>query len=76
MAGNVWEWTSNLAGDGSGDARPEGEPAEIATLRGGSWFSGPADVMGAARRSYAPNGYNPAIGFRLVSIPSAVRPAR
>ena len=76
MAGNVWEWTSNLAGDGSGDTQPDGEPAEIATLRGGSWFSGPADVMGATRRSYAPNGYNPAIGFRLVCIPSAVQPAR
>jgi formylglycine-generating enzyme required for sulfatase activity len=71
MAGNVWEWTSNLAGDGSGETRTDAGPADIAPLRGGSWFSGSAEVTGVTRRSYAPNGYNPAIGFRLVCIPSA-----
>lgn len=76
MAGNVWEWTSNLAGDGSDESRSDTAPAHIAPLRGGSWFSGSAEVTGVTRRSYAPNGYNPAIGFRLVCIPSAIRPAR
>jgi formylglycine-generating enzyme required for sulfatase activity len=67
MAGNVWEWTSNLADEG--DTRLDAGPADIAVLRGGSWFSGPTEVTGASRRAYQPNGYNPAIGFRLVCMP-------
>ncbi|MDE3229032.1 MAG: SUMF1/EgtB/PvdO family nonheme iron enzyme, partial [Chloroflexota bacterium] len=39
MAGNVWEWTSNLAADDASEARADAEPLEIAMLRGGSWFS-------------------------------------
>jgi formylglycine-generating enzyme required for sulfatase activity/tetratricopeptide (TPR) repeat protein len=69
MAGNVWEWTSNLADDGSAEGHPEADPTKIAMLRGGSWFSGPAEVSGFARSAPQPNGYNPAIGFRLACIP-------
>ena len=69
LAGNVWEWTSNLAGDSAVEASPEDSPTEIAMLRGGSWFSAPAEVSGVARRAALPYGYTPAIGFRLVRIP-------
>jgi formylglycine-generating enzyme required for sulfatase activity len=71
MAGNVWEWVSNLADDGAATANADTSPTEIAMLRGGSWFSGPAGVSGFARRAHLPNGYTPAIGFRLVCIPGA-----
>ncbi len=66
MAGNVWEWTSNLADDRAIDAQPDAKPTEIAMLRGGSWFSAPSEVSGVARRAEWPYGYTPAIGFRLV----------
>ncbi len=68
MVGNVWEWTSNLADDDTIAANSSDEPAEIAVLRGGSWFSGPDEVSGVARRAKEPNGYSPAIGFRLVCL--------
>ena len=71
LAGNVWEWTSNLADDSAAEATPEDKPTEIAVLRGGSWFSPPAEVGGVARRSALPYGYTSAIGFRLVCIPGA-----
>lgn len=69
MAGNVWEWTSNLADDSPAEARPDADPTEIAVLRGGSWVSAPGEVSGVARRAHLPNGYSPAIGFRLVCVP-------
>lgn len=68
MVGNVWEWTSNLADDDTITVSPSKEPAEIAVLRGGSWFSGPEEVNGVARRAKEPNGYSPAIGFRVVCL--------
>jgi formylglycine-generating enzyme required for sulfatase activity len=69
LAGNVWEWTSNLASDSVADATPDAEPTEIAMLRGGSWFSAPGEVSGVARLAHLPNGYSPAIGFRLICAP-------
>ncbi|HEX8981472.1 MAG TPA: SUMF1/EgtB/PvdO family nonheme iron enzyme [Ktedonobacterales bacterium] len=68
MVGNVWEWTSNLAEDDTIATNASSEPAEIAVLRGGSWFSGLDEVSGVARRSREPNGYSPAIGFRLICL--------
>lgn len=68
MAGNVWEWTSNLADDSAAEATTDTEPTEIAMLRGGSWVSAPAEVSGVARRAHVPNGFSPAIGFRLVCV--------
>ncbi|HEX8730694.1 MAG TPA: SUMF1/EgtB/PvdO family nonheme iron enzyme, partial [Ktedonobacterales bacterium] len=68
MAGNVWEWTSNLAADEVASANPDAEPLEIAMLRGGSWFSAASEVSAVARRSHLPYGYSPAIGFRLVCV--------
>jgi formylglycine-generating enzyme required for sulfatase activity len=69
MAGNVWEWTSNLADDNAVDVSRDALPTEIAMLRGGSWVSAPAEVSGAARSNRLPNGYSPTIGFRLAHLP-------
>jgi formylglycine-generating enzyme required for sulfatase activity len=68
MAGNVWEWTSNLSADDTALGAPHADPTEIAIVRGGSWFSGKDEVNGVARRAPMPDGYSPAIGFRLVRI--------
>jgi formylglycine-generating enzyme required for sulfatase activity len=68
LAGNVWEWTSNLADNGADEANPDTKPLEIAMLRGGSWVSAPSDASGVARHSQVPYGYSPAIGFRLVCV--------
>ncbi|MGH2503524.1 MAG: formylglycine-generating enzyme family protein, partial [Ktedonobacterales bacterium] len=56
LSGNVWEWTSNLAGDGAAEANLDAEPVEIAMLRGGSWFSPASEVSGVARRACLPYG--------------------
>lgn len=66
MAGNVWEWVSNLAGASAVEPAPVDKPIEIAVLRGGSWVSGPTEVSGVARRAHLPYGYSAAIGFRLL----------
>jgi formylglycine-generating enzyme required for sulfatase activity/metallophosphoesterase superfamily enzyme len=54
MAGNVWEWTSSLYGEGS----------DRYVLRGGSWGYDSGFCRCAARISSSPDGRNGLIGFR------------
>ncbi|MBN1834892.1 MAG: SUMF1/EgtB/PvdO family nonheme iron enzyme [Spirochaetales bacterium] len=54
MAGNVWEWTSSQAQDGS------------RIVKGGSWMDGPGDLRISNRRELDPvKGYAD-VGFRLI----------
>jgi formylglycine-generating enzyme required for sulfatase activity len=69
MAGNVWEWTSSgfkpypyTPSDGHED-RKSGDDI---TLRGGSWYVGPANVRAARRKDFSPSGLSADIGFRVV----------
>ncbi len=65
MAGNVWEWCSDLQGGGS--LTPQGAPDTIGCLRGGSWLSSPGDCRCAARLLLdAGLGY-PFAGFRVAA---------
>jgi formylglycine-generating enzyme required for sulfatase activity len=68
LAGNVWEWTaSEYAEDYSGANQSvlntnSGSPC---VLRGGSWFSGPGGLRGAARHRLYPHSWSGDLGFRL-----------
>ena len=71
MIGNVAEWTQdcntlNLRDaptDGSADARGS---CNQRVVRGGSWFSGPADLRYAARLMQRRGDSNDFTGFRVI----------
>jgi formylglycine-generating enzyme required for sulfatase activity len=62
-AGNVWEWCLNKYADPDEvDMTGEGDRS----LRGGSWFDGPAYARAAYRDGYGPGNRDLTVGFRLV----------
>jgi formylglycine-generating enzyme required for sulfatase activity len=68
MHGNVMEWC--LDSMGSYPSNPRTDPfvtgGSNRVARGGSWNDDPIDCRSAARRSAAPDGILPGIGFRVV----------
>jgi formylglycine-generating enzyme required for sulfatase activity len=60
MLGNVWQWTAQFPGSGSGED-------EQHALRGGSWPSIPAYVRVSFRLKHKATIRNSAFGFRCVS---------
>ncbi len=77
MAGNVWEWTLDPAGDYSGDATsyvtdPVGTPAGTERVRrGGSWYTENPINVRATDRSFVGTGYRASdTGFRCARQPT------
>jgi formylglycine-generating enzyme required for sulfatase activity len=56
MAGNVWEWQSNLTK----------EDSYYLSMRGGSWFNSPSAASCLSRDGFPPDTYGDNFGFRLV----------
>ena len=54
MAGNVWEW---IADDRNNNGKYK-------VLRGGSWFSLPADMRSSSRGTFSPDYSYSSVGFR------------
>lgn len=70
LSGNVWEWTTSGYTDRLETAPLTKEPLEIMArrvVRGGSWFSTPADCRPSYRLRYPPVLRYAILGFRLVS---------
>jgi len=73
MAGNVWEWClskwiENYRDyDKKVDHSMSGDESRV--VRGGSFIRNPRFVRGANRLRPAPDGWHPAIGFRVVVAP-------
>ncbi|MDF7821830.1 SUMF1/EgtB/PvdO family nonheme iron enzyme [Runella sp. MFBS21] len=71
MTGNVLEWCSDWYGaySSSGSINPTGPTrGSNRVLRGGSWFTGPANNRVAFRYDYTPSLRNSSVGFRVVSL--------
>ena len=69
MAGNVWEWTSNLFQSypyRKNDGRENQDSAENRVLRGGSWFHHQQYARGACRSNPGPDNLGYHMGLRLV----------
>jgi len=79
MAGNVWEWCQSIhmpypyqADDGREEVEAgweglEGAPGRV--VRGGAWYSGPADVRCACRYGNYPGARYGDVGFRVCVAP-------
>lgn len=82
LAGNVFEWTSNLFGAGelddqapafaypyqAADGREHAErPSTVRrVLHGGSWSADPVNALAVYRRHYLPDFRGLSLGFRLM----------
>ncbi len=64
MAGNVWEWSENLFGEGAAFGE------EARALRGGSWYDTSDDLRGVARGYVDPDIGLGNVGFRVVRFQS------
>ena len=74
MVGNVWEWTSSLAGDypypgqeATRRAREDHMARGDRVLRGGAFDYSPVFLRCASRSDGNPDGLGPAVGFRVVA---------
>ena len=70
MHGNVWEWTADRYGPYPADASidPHGPAAgNKRVVRGGSWNAAASAARCAMRNSYAPEGQEPSLGFRVAA---------
>ncbi len=67
MAGNMWEWTTEVGDHSVTNSKPENTTGNYAVLRGGSFLNNGGDYPVSARRGdNSANGYNIGVGFRVV----------
>lgn len=75
MAGDAWQWCRDRYGayDGEATTDPTGATSgERRVLRGGSWYSSPANCRSAYRFRDIPNNLNISNGFRVTVVAAGV----
>lgn len=74
MAGNVWEWVTDVYHENyqqapaDGSAWIQGGEQAQRVLRGGSWNDGPGSARSMNRNRYQANGSGNGIGFRVIRV--------
>ncbi|OYT71247.1 MAG: hypothetical protein CFK52_08450 [Chloracidobacterium sp. CP2_5A] len=71
MAGNVWEWTSDVELDAQGAPKTDDKGQTRRIIKGGSADEEPRTLSLLVRKSVPPNVADPMLGFRYIIVPNS-----
>ncbi len=71
LAGNVWEWTSDVELDAEGAPKTDDKGQTRRIIKGGSADEEPRTLSLSVRKAVPPNVTDPMLGFRYIIVPSS-----
>lgn len=74
LAGNVWEWTSDVELDAQGAPKTDDKGQTRRIIKGGSADEEPRMLNPAVRRAAPPAHADPMLGFRYIVVPNSAAP--